>query len=113
VGAEASTVLAYSGIGEESAEAQASVTIPRYGSRPGLSAPFLPSKKIQQLLKILATLRDTDVVNLSYGVSCYIPSRHGYALVLALPIIVTLLSSYLHQPVDSQTLFVGEVDLTK
>jgi DNA repair protein RadA/Sms len=113
VAAEASTVLGYSGIGEEFAEAQASVTIPRYGSRPGLSAPFLPSKKIQQLLKVLSTLKDIDVVDLSYDVSCYIPGRHGYASVLDLPIIVALLSSYLHQPVDNQTLFVGEVDLTK
>ncbi|HRR51608.1 MAG TPA: ATPase domain-containing protein [Candidatus Cloacimonas sp.] len=111
--AEASTVLGYSGIGEEFAEAQASVTIPRYGSRPGLSAPFLPGKKIQQLLKVLSTLKDIDVVDLSYDVSCYIPGRHGYSSVLDLPIIIALLSSYLHQPVDNQTLFIGEVDLTK
>jgi DNA repair protein RadA/Sms len=110
---EASTVLGYSGIGEEFAEAQASVTIPRYGSPPGLSAPFLPSKKIKQLLKVLGTLKDIDVVDLSYDVSCFIPGRHGYAIVLDLPIIVALLSSYLHQRVDNQTLFVGEVDLTK
>jgi len=113
VTAEASTVLGYSGIGEEFAEAQASVTIPRYGSRPGLSAPFLPGKKIQQLLKVLGTLKDIDVVDLSYDVSCYIPGRHGYASVLDLPIIIALLSSYLHQGVDNRTLFVGEVDLTK
>lgn len=113
VTAEARTVLGYSGIGEEFAETQASVTIPRYGSHPGLSAPFLPGKKIRQLLKVLGTLKDIDVVDLSYDVSCYIPGRHGYSSVLDLPIIVALLSSYLHQPVDNQTLFVGEVDLTK
>jgi len=113
VAAEASTVLGYSGIGEDFAEAQASVTIPRYGSRPGLSAPFLPGKKIQQLLKVLGTLKDIDVVDLSYDVSCYIPGRHGYSSVLDLPIIVSLLSSYLHQQVDKETLFIGEVDLTK
>jgi DNA repair protein RadA/Sms len=113
VSAEASKVLGYSGIGGEFAEAQASVTIPRYGSRPGLSAPFLPGKKIQQLLKVLATLKDIDVVDLSYDVSCYIPGRHGYAAVLDLPIIVALLSSYLHQEINDQTLFIGEVDLTK
>jgi DNA repair protein RadA/Sms len=113
VEAEASTVLGYSGIGGEFAEAQASVTIPRYGSRPGLSAPFLPSKKIKQLLKVLGTLKDIDVVDLSYDVSCYIPGRHGYAFELDLPVIVALLSSYLHQHVDNQTLFIGEVDLTK
>ncbi|MCX7975092.1 MAG: AAA family ATPase [Candidatus Aminicenantes bacterium] len=111
--AEASTILGYSGIGDEFAEAQASVTIPRYGSRPGLSAPFLPGKKIQQLIKVLSTLKDIDVVDLSYDISCYIPGRHGYNAVLDLPIIVALLSSYLHQPVDRNILFVGEVDLTK
>jgi DNA repair protein RadA/Sms len=111
--AEASAVLGYSGIGEEFAEAQASVTIPRYGSRPGLSAPFLPGKKIQQLLKVLGTLKDIDVVDLSYDVSCYIPGRRAYASVLDLPIVVAILSSYLHQLVDNKTLFIGEVDLTK
>ncbi len=113
VTAKASTVLGYSGVGSEFAEAQASVTIPRYGSRPGLSAPFLPAKKIQQLLKVLGTLKDIDIVDLSYDVSCYIPGRHGYSSVLDLPIVVALLSSYLHQPVDGDTLFIGEVDLTK
>jgi DNA repair protein RadA/Sms len=111
--AEASTILGYSGIGGEFAEAQAAVSIPRYGSRPGLSAPFLPGKKIQQLLKVLSTVKDIDVVDLSYDVSCYIPGRHGYASVLDLPIIIALLSSYLHQRVGDKTLFVGEVDLTK
>jgi DNA repair protein RadA/Sms len=111
--AKASTVLGYSGIGGEFAEAQASVTIPRYGSRPGLSAPFLPGKKIQQLLKVLGTLKDIDVVDLSYDVSCYVPGRHGYSSVLDLPIIVALLSSYLHQAVDDTAMFMGEVDLTK
>lgn len=111
--AEASTVLGYTGIGGDFAEAQASVTIPRYGFRPGLSAPFLPSKKIQQLLRVLSTLKGIDVVDLSYDVSCYIPGRHGYSSVLDLPIIVALLSSYLHQKVDNDILFIGEVDLTK
>jgi DNA repair protein RadA/Sms len=113
VSAEASSIFGYSGVGEEFAEAQASVTIPRYGSRPGLSAPFLPGKKIQQLLKVLGTLKDIDVVDLSYDVSCYVPGRRAYASVLDLPIVVAILSSYLHQPIDNQTLFIGEVDLTK
>jgi len=113
VAAQATTVLGYSGVGEEFAEAQASVTIPSYGSPPGLSAPFLPSKKIKQLLKVLGTLKDIDVVDLSYDISCYLPGRRGYISVLDLPITIALLSSYLHQDVDNRSLFVGEVDLTK
>jgi len=113
VTAQATTVLGYSGVGEEFAEAQASVTIPTYGSPPGLSAPFLPNKKIKQLLKVLGTLKDIDVVDLSYDISCYLPGRKGYVSVLDLPITIALLSSYLHQDVDDRCLFVGEVDLTK
>jgi len=110
---QATTVLGYSGVGEEFAEAQASVTIPRFGSPPGLSAPFLPGKKIKQLLKVLGTLKDIDVVDLSYDISCYLPGRRGYVSALDLPITIALLSSYLHQVVDNRSLFVGEVDLTK
>jgi len=113
VEAEASVVLGYSGIGAEFAEAQASVTIPQWGSRPGLSAPFMPSRRIQQLLDVLGTLKDIDVVDLSYSVSCFIPGRHNYIQELDLPIIIAILSSYLHQKVDKQTLFIGQVDLTK
>jgi len=113
VAAQATTVLGYSGVGEEFAEAQASVTIPSYGSPPGLSAPFLPSKKIKQLLKVLGMLKDIDVVDLSYDISCYLPGRRGYISVLDLPITIALLSSYLHQDVDNRSLFIGEVDLTK
>jgi DNA repair protein RadA/Sms len=113
VTAQATTILGYSGVGEEFAEAQASVTIPTYGSPPGLSAPFLPSKKIKQLLKVLGTLKDIDVVDLSYDISCYLPGRRGYVSALDLPITIALLSSYLHQDVEKRTLFVGEVDLTK
>lgn len=111
--AEASAVLGYSGIGGEFAEAQASVTIPRWGSRPGLSAPFLPSKRIEQLRKILGTLKDIDVIDLSYDVSCFIPGRHAYTNELDLPIIIALLSSYLRQGVSKDTLFIGQVDLMK
>lgn len=113
VTAQATTVLGYSGVGEEFAEAQASVTIPTYGSPPGLSAPFLPSKKIKQLLKVLGTLKDIDVVDLSYDISCYLPGRGTYISALDLPITIALLSSYLHQEVDRRSLFVGEVDLTR
>ena len=113
VTAQATTVLGYSGVGDEFAEAQASVTIPTFSSPPGLSAPFLPSKKIKQLLKVLGTLKDIDVVDLSYDISCYLPGRRGYVSALDLPITIALLSSYLHQDVDNRSLFIGEVDLTK
>jgi DNA repair protein RadA/Sms len=40
-------VMGYTGAGAELAEAQSSVGLPRYGTRPQLNAPFLPLKKVK------------------------------------------------------------------
>ncbi len=111
--AKSSAVLGYAGIGEELAEGQASVTLPRYGSRPELNAPFLPAKKVRQLLSILSTLREVDLTDLSYEINCYVPRQQRYREELDLPIAVALLSSYLQRPVPDTALFVGELDLTR
>ncbi len=111
--AKSSVVLGYAGIGEELAEGQASVTLPRYGSRPELNAPFLPGKKVKQLLSVLSTLKEVDLTDLSYEINCYIPRQQRYREELDLPLAVALLSSYLQRPVPDGTLFVGELDLTR
>ena len=111
--AKSTAVLGYAGIGEELAEGQASVTLPRYGSRPELNAPFLPAKKIKQLLSILSTVKEVDLTDLSYEINCYIPRQQRYREELDLPIAVALLSSYLQRPVPPRALFVGELDLTR
>jgi DNA repair protein RadA/Sms len=111
--AKSSAVLGYAGIGEELAEGQASVTLPRYGSRPELNAPFLPAKKVKQLLSILSTVREVDLTDLSYEINCYVPRQQRYREELDLPIAVALLSSYLQRPVPDRALFVGELDLTR
>jgi len=111
--AKSSAILGYAGIGEELAEGQASVTLPRYGSRPELNAPFLPSKKVKQLLSILSTVKEVDLTDLSYEINCYVPRQQRYREELDLPIAVALLSSYLQRPVPDKSLFVGELDLTR
>lgn len=111
--AQSSAVLGYAGIGEELAEGQASVILPRYGSRPELNAPFLPAKKVKQLLSILSTVREVDLTDLSYEINCYVPRQQRYREELDLPIAVALLSSYLQRPVPERALFVGELDLTR
>jgi Mg-chelatase subunit ChlI-like protein len=107
------SIYGYGGIGEELAEGQASVSLPKYGSRPELNAPFLPGKKIKQLLTVLSTLKDVDLADLSYEINCFLPRQQRYRPELDLPLAVALLSSYLQQPVDERTLFVGELDLTR
>ncbi|MDZ7336126.1 MAG: AAA family ATPase [candidate division KSB1 bacterium] len=111
--AKSSAVLGYAGIGEELAEGQASVTLPRYGSRPELNAPFLPAKKIKQLLSILSAIKEVDLTDLSYEINCYVPRQQRYREELDLPIAIALLSSYLQRPVPDRALFVGELDLTR
>ena len=111
--ARSSAVLGYAGIGEELAEGQAAVSLPKYGSRPELNAPFLPSKKVRQLLTILSTLKDVDIADLSYEINCYIPRHQSYREELDLPLSISLLGSYLQQSVPERTLFVGELDLTR
>lgn len=111
--AKSSSVLGYGGIGEDFAEGQASVTLPRYGSRPELNAPFLPAKKVKQLLTILSTIKEVDLTDLSYEINCYIPRQQRYREELDLPIAVALLSSYLQRQPPDKSLFVGEIDLTR
>jgi DNA repair protein RadA/Sms len=109
--AKSAAVHGYAGMGDDLAEGQASVSLPKYGSRPELNAPFLPSKKIKQILTVLSTLKDVDLADLSYEINCYVPRQQRYVEALDLPLAVALLSSYLQQPVDPRTLFVGELDL--
>jgi DNA repair protein RadA/Sms len=111
--AQSTAVYGYAGIGEDLAEGQASVSLPRYGSRPELNAPFLPGKKVKQLLSVLSTLRDVDLTDLSYEINCYVPRQQRYREELDLPIALALLSSYLRKPVPQDALFVGELDLTR
>jgi DNA repair protein RadA/Sms len=111
--AKSAAVLGYAGIGEEFAEGQASVTLPRYGSRPELNAPFLPSKKVKQLLSILSTIKEVDLTDLSYEINCYVPRQQRYREELDLPIAVALLSSYLQRAIPDHALFIGELDLTR
>lgn len=105
------SALGYGGVGGELAEAQAVVTLPTYGSRPQLNAPFLPSKRVKQIVTILAGLKDIDLSDLSYEINCYLPAKQAYRAEMDLPIAVALLASYLKRPIPDDTLFVGELDL--
>lgn len=110
--AKSAAVYGYAGMGDDLAEGQASVSLPKYGSRPEFNAPFLPGKKIKQLLAVLSFLKDVDIADLSYQINCYLPGQQRYREELDLALAIALLSSYLQQLVEGETLFVGELDLT-
>jgi DNA repair protein RadA/Sms len=111
--ASSCAVYGYGGVGDDLAEGQASVTLPRYGSRPAFNAPFLPGKKVKQLLSVLNSLDGVDLSNYSYEINCYVPRRQSYRVELDLPLALALLSSYIQRPVPGGALFVGELDLSR
>jgi DNA repair protein RadA/Sms len=110
--AQSSVVFGWSGVGENLTEAQAVVSLPRYGSNPELNAPNLPRARVKQLMNTISQLKDVDVTNLSYTINCFLPRRERYAEELDLPLAFALLSSYLQQSVPTGSLFAGELDLT-
>jgi len=105
--------VGYCGKDDEFSEAQASVSIPKYGANPALNAAFLPSKRIQQLLKIAGSLEGIEEEDFSFNVTCYIPGQRVYAPTLDLSIVTAVLGSYLRRPVPDTALFVGELDLMR
>jgi len=109
--AKQSSVFGFSGVGEELTETQASVSVPKYGCRPELLSPFLPDKRVRQLLGVLNTVADLDLTHLNYAINCYLPRQQQYRGELDLALVVALLASYLQQPVAADSLFAGELDL--
>ncbi len=109
--AKQSSVFGFSGIGEELTETQASVSVPKHGCRPELLSPFLPEKRVRQLLGVLNAVADLDLTHLNYAINCYLPRQQQYCGELDLALVVALLSSYLQQPVAADLLFAGELDL--
>ncbi len=108
-----SAALGYAGEGDELLEIQASVSLPRLGGRGELACPFLPAKRIKQILTTLSTLPGIDIGDLSCSINAYLPNLRGYAPVADLPLALAMLAAYLHLPLPAQTLFAGQLDLRR
>jgi DNA repair protein RadA/Sms len=102
----------YTGNSWELAECQAKVSIPRWGAKSELNAPFLPGKRLEQLLIALSTVPDVDISDLSHHITCYLPAGVRYSGEIDFAIAMSLLSSYFRRQVPSGALLVGEVDLS-
>jgi DNA repair protein RadA/Sms len=103
---------AYAGNSWELVECQAKVSIPRWGAKSELNAPFLPAKRVEQLLIALSALKDVDISDLSHHVSCYLPGGIKYSAEIDFAIAMSILSSYFRREVPAGALLVGEVDLS-
>lgn len=109
--ARASAVYGYLSVVARFAEVQALVKLPKFGSRPGIVAPYLPGKKIQQIMGIISGLKDIDISDLTFEINCNIPGGVPYYHTLDLPLAISMLSSYFQLPVPARSVFVGELNL--
>jgi DNA repair protein RadA/Sms len=92
-------------------EVQALVRLPKYGDKAGIKAPYLPWQKLSQLVGIISNVRDIDISDLTFEINCAIPGGRPYHQTLDLPLVMSMLSSYLQEPIPAGSLFLGEVDL--
>jgi DNA repair protein RadA/Sms len=109
--AKRTAVYGFSGTGDELTETQASICLPKPDCRPELLAPFLPEKRVRQLLGILNALPEVDLTDLTYHIDCYLPRQQRYRQELDLPLSIALLGSYLQQAIPDKAVFAGEIDL--
>ena len=60
------------------AEAQASVSLPAYGTRGKITAPGLPRKEIEQLTTCISQLPNMQIEDLDYTIQCRLPGGGKY-----------------------------------
>ena len=108
-----SAAYGYAGVGDELLEIQAAVTLPKLNGRAELACPFLPNKRVKQILATLSGLPGIDVSDLSYSINAYLPDARGYLPPIDLPLALAILAAYLHRPLPAQTVFAGALDLRR
>lgn len=107
------SVLSFLGQSDEFLEVQVAVSLPKLGGRAELNAPFLPIKRVRQIITTLHKLPDLDMNDLCFAINALVPDAHGYSTAIDLPLAIAVLSAYLQQPVDSNALFMGGLDLRR
>lgn len=108
-----SSAVGYAGDGDELLEIQTAVSLPRLGGRGELNCPFLPAKRVRQLLGTVSGIPGIDISDLSYSIDAYIPNRRGYTPMADLPVALAMVSAYLRLPLPTDTLFAGQLDLRR
>lgn len=98
--------------GAEAAEIQAVVGLPKLGHRAELVAPFIPQKRVHQLVNVIGTIPEIELSDADFVINCYFPNHGRYRPEIDLPLCVALISSFVQRSVPPSALFVGEVDLS-
>lgn len=110
---ECASILGYAGEGADLFEVQASVSLPKLGGRAELNAPFLPLKRVRQIIATLCKVPGVDLNDLCYAINALIPDGQSYSAAMELPLAMAVLTAYLQRPVPAGSLFIGGVDLRR
>jgi len=94
-------------------EAQASVSLPAYGSRGRITAPGLPRKEIEQLTTCIGQIPEMQIEDLDYTIQCRLPGEKRYRGLLGLPLCMALIASYIQKDIPRYHIYVGEIDLLR
>jgi DNA repair protein RadA/Sms len=101
----------YMGTAIGQSEIQAAVALPSVGSKPSITAPGLPRRRIELILSAIGGLPMLDLGSFSMSVSALLPGDSPFRGWLSLPLAIALISSCLRRPVPPDAMFLGEVDL--
>lgn len=107
------SILGYAGAGDDLLEVQASISLPKLGGRAELNCPFLPAKRVKQIISTVGKVPGIDLHDLSYAINAFIPSSRAYHDEMDLPLAIALLAAYLQQPLSARSLFTGQLDLRR
>jgi DNA repair protein RadA/Sms len=103
----------YLGLTVGESEIQAAVSLPTPGSRPLITAPGLPRRRIELIINAISGLPMLDLGSFAMSITALLPGDTTFRGWLSLPLAVALISSCLRRPVPSDTLFLGEIDLNR
>jgi predicted ATP-dependent serine protease len=89
------------------------VTLPKPGATAKVTAPGLPRKEIDQYLSALCQVPGFELADFDLAIQCRVPGERRYRSVLGLPLTLALAGSYIQQPIPSNQLHLGEIDLCR
>lgn len=101
------------GAGVGPAEVQAAISLAGFGCRGKVTAPGLPRKEIEQLVACCAQVPGMEIDDLEFTVLARLPGQKRYSDIVGLPLCLSLISSYLRQPVPRHQVQIGEIDLRR
>lgn len=110
---ESASALGYCGSGDMPLEVQVSISLPRSGERAELNAPFLPARRIRQIVHTVAAIPGIELRDVTYAINALVPDGQGYTNSLDLALAVGVMAAHLRRAVPAAYLFAGGLDLRR